>query len=616
MLKHLLLTAFCCVVFLEARAQAFDDAYRRLNEQLAKGWNTWSYNSMLSHTLLPSGLTLKVNLRNAYIGTPGDPNYCLEQAVVDKSGLIRPIAHSFDGSYTELYVDNWLGNRIRVQSATSGADVFILVTPEIASPTRFFIELETGFLWNQPGHTARQGDHIVAQSGKKRWQIRSTRPSEPIRQPYLSAFQVFKGDTAIGFYTGTPRSLATVKQIIEQAKKNHHDYAQKFGEHAEAFKGIQSVLGWNTLYDVEKKRVITPVTRGWNEAWQGYVLFEWDTYFAALLFGLDHKNLAYANALAVTKGLNRFGAVPFTQMPRGVADQSQPPVGSVVCWKLYEKYRDKWFLEAVYQELLSWNRWWMRSRNNQGFLTWGANWHSATPANAALESGLDNAPMYEDVQMQIVGDNALFNLADVGLNSLYVADCQYLGKIATALGHSADVEELKRRADEYRDKVNQLWSAEHGLFLNRFLDRSENSLRLSPTLFYPWLAGIPSEAQSKRMLAEHYFNPQEFYGPQILPSCALNDKSYNNNYWRGSVWGPMNLLVYLGLKQYDSAAAAELAQRSYKLYLDAWEQHHFVFENTNSQTGARDSRDQLNCDPYYHWGALMGLMQFMEDGHY
>jgi putative isomerase len=605
--------ALCCP---PAQAQVPDVAYRQLQQELAQGWNTWSYHSMLSHTLLPSGLTLKVNFRNAYIGTPGDPAYCIEQAVVDKSGLVRPVAHSFDGRYTELYIDGWFGNRIRVQSATMGDDVCLLVTPEVASPTRYFVELETGFLWNQGGHTTCKNDLITAQQGKKRWIVRSTATPEAVKQPYLSGFQIFKGDSTIAFYTGKKRSLTALQSMIAQAKNEYHQYAEKYGQHAEAFKAMQSVLGWNTLYDPEKQRVITPVTRGWNEAWQGYVLFEWDTYFAALLFGLDQKKLAYANAIAVTKGSNRFGAVPFTQMPRGVADQSQPPVGSMVCWMLYEKYGDRWFLEAVYNELLSWNRWWIRSRNNQGFLTWGANWHSATPANAALESGLDNAPMYETVQMQIVGENALFNIADVGLNSLYVADCQYLAKIAEVLGKNTDAAELKARATEFSEKVARLWSEEQGIYLNRYLDRPENSLRLSPTLFYPWLAGVPTEAQSKRMLAEHYFNPREFYGPQILPSCALNDPSYNNNYWRGSVWGPMNLLVYLGLKQYDPPAATELAQRSYQLYLDAWLKHHFVFENTNSNTGARDSRDQLNCDPYYHWGALMGLMQFMEDGFY
>jgi putative isomerase len=145
------------------------------------------------------------------------------------------------------------------------------------------------------------------------------------------------------------------------------------------------------------------------------------------------------------------------------------------------------------------------------------------------------------------------------------------------------------------------------------LDQPEFSHRLTPALFYPMLAGIPSLEQAKRMMKEHYYNTKEFYGDYIIPSCARNDKSFNNDYWRGAIWGPMNFLVYLGLRQYDRSAATDLADKSYKMYLDAWKKHHYVFENINSDRGVSTSSDnKLNSDPYYHWGALMGIMEFME----
>jgi hypothetical protein len=102
----------------------------------------------------------------------------------------------------------------------------------------------------------------------------------------------------------------------------------------------------------------------------------------------------------------------------------------------------------------------------------------------------------------------------------------------------------------------------------------------------------------------------------MLPSCAFNDKSYDNQYWRGAIWGPLNFLVYLGLKEYDSKAAVDLADKSYRLYSEAWEKHGAVFENINSQKGVENRKDQLNSDPFYHWGALMGIMKFMEEGKY
>jgi hypothetical protein len=70
----------------------------------------------------------------------------------------------------------------------------------------------------------------------------------------------------------------------------------------------------------------------------------------------------------------------------------------------------------------------------------------------------------------------------------------------------------------------------------------------------------------------------------------------------------MNFLVYLGLRQYNPAAATDLAQRSGKLFLDAWNKHHYVFENINSAKGVEHIEDQVNSDPYYHWGALLGFI--------
>jgi putative isomerase len=597
-----------------ANSQPNAGTYAVLQKRLAYGWNTWSYGSMLTQVLLPEGLAMKVNFRNSSIGTPYDPNYFLEDITVDKSGMVRPIAHTFDGSYSELIIDNWYGNSIRIQSAAKGRDIVILVTPIVQSAHVYYdVELQTGMMWNREGNIQRVGEIISATIGTEQHIIRSTQKNIESFHAYTSPYFSVSGDTTVGFYTGNKMTVSEVVSIVANAKDDYNKYARKFGDKAEAFQGIESVLGWNTLYDAENNRVITPVTRGWNEAWRGYVLFEWDTYFAALLFSLDNKDLAYSAAISVTK-LNKGGSVGFTQMPGGkMSEQSQPPVGSMVCWLLYEKFQEKWFLEEVYDKLLSWNRWWLTNRMNKGFLTWGAPWRNAKKLDVVLESGLDNSPMYEDIEVNSFGEKTLMNLADVGLNSLYTADCKYLSKIAGVLGRTKDENELLKRTKEFGALIDNLWDDQSGMYLNRFLDRPEFSYRLSPTLFYPMIAGVPSAEKASRMLKEHYYNPKEFYGTYIIPSISRNDKSFNNDYWRGAIWGPMNYLVYLGLKNYDKKAASELADKSYEMYSQAWKNHHYVFENINSVKGVSVEDNKLNADPYYHWGALMGLMKFTEE---
>ncbi len=610
-----------CFVLLLANltnAQIYSAEYNALQSTLAKGWNTWSYGSMTSHVLLPEGLALNINFRQAFIGTPYDPDFFLEKLTVDRTGLVRPIAHTYDGSYTELLLDNWKGNTIRIQSAASGNDVVILVTPIKKSHTRYYVELESGILWNREGNLSIDGERILATFESTDYVIQGTSSAITVAHPYTSPYLIYEGDTALAIYTGNKKTLAEATTIIEIAEETYHQYAtKKYGDMAEAFESMQSVLGWNTLYDADKNRVISPVTRGWNEAWHGYVLFEWDTYFAALLFALDNKDFAYSNAIAITKGQKNNGQVGFIQWPHGTAGtQSQPPVGALTCWLIYEKHKDTWFLEEVYDELLSWNKWWIANRTNKEYLTWGAGWKGATLENIMLESGLDNSPMYEDAKVQEIGNNSLLNLADVGLNSLYIADCKYLAKIAAALGKKTDEKELLARAKKISSLTAKLWDDKTGIYLNKYLDSNEFSNRLAPTLFYPMLAGVPTAKQAQRMLKEHYYNPKEFYGEYIIPSLARNDKNYDNDYWRGAIWGPMNFLVYMGLRDYDTAAATELANKSYDLYLQAWKEHQYIYENINSEKGLAPEHNRANSDPYYHWGALMGLMKFFNDGKF
>lgn len=598
-------------------AQNVSDRYLDLQAKLAQGWNTWSYESMLNHVLLPEGLSFKLNFRQAFIGTPGDPRLVLDRTSPDTTGLILPIAHTYDGSYTELLINNWQGNTIRVQTAAVEGELVILVTPESVEGAQYQIDLIGSILWNRQGQVKKEIDRLVADLPNQKITFETTGELIDSYHPYAGAYISIKGGKEpVAMATISDMSLVDVQSMIATAKTKYERQAEKFGDLANAYKGIQSVLGWNTLYDPMKNRVLSPVTRGWNEAWQGYVLFNWDTYFAAWLFALDNKDLAYSNALTVTKWPHENGNIGQFQMADGtVSIISQPPVGSTVIWKIYEKYQEKWFLEEVYDELKSWNNWWLDYRVNQGYLSWGG-WKGADRQIAAWESGLDNSPMYDGIQMIEAKKSSLLDLADVGLMAMYVKDCQSLARIASALGLKSDAKQFQARAGLYSEMTLRLWNAKDGIFQNKEISSGEFNPSLSPTLFYPMMAGIPGKDQVKDMIDLHYLNEEEFYGDFIIPSCAKNDPKYDNDYWKGAIWGPMNYLVYLGLKKYRPALATDLAQKSFELFDRAWSEHGAVLENINSKTGVSEISDQVNADPFYHWGALMGIMKFEEEGWY
>ncbi len=115
------------------------------------------------------------------------------------------------------------------------------------------------------------------------------------------------------------------------------------------------------------------------------------------------------------------------------------------------------------------------------------------------------------------------------------------------------------------------------------------------------------------MIEKHLLNKDEFWGEWVIPSIMRNDPAFKDqNYWRGRIWGPMNYLVYLGLRNYPDSAATrkDFAQKSYDLFLKEWKENGHVHENYNATLGSGD--DVANSDRFYHWGALLGYVEFLE----
>jgi neutral trehalase len=206
----------------------------------------------------------------------------------------------------------------------------------------------------------------------------------------------------------------------------------------------------------------------------------------------------------------------------------------------------------------------------------------------------------------------LLEYADVGLMSLYIADCDALAEIADALDNTEDAKELRGRSAHYRAKLGTLWDEKAGIFFNKDLHTGQWNTRLSPTNFYPLLAHAATAAQARTMIEKHLLNPEEFWGEWVIPSIARNDPAFRDQeYWRGRIWGPMNYLVYLGLEKYDDAGVrAEFAQKSYDLFLKEWTEKGHVHENYNAILGTGD--DVSSSDRFYHWGALLGYVEYLE----
>ena len=114
-------------------------------------------------------------------------------------------------------------------------------------------------------------------------------------------------------------------------------------------KPISRVITWNVIWDQKKKRPLCTVSRKFSVQFGGWVLFEWDTFFNALLASLFNKELTYSILKSILEEMTEDGFIPNYSCPMGKSeDRSQPPVGSYIVWKIYLTHPDKRFLSWTY----------------------------------------------------------------------------------------------------------------------------------------------------------------------------------------------------------------------------------------------------------------------------
>lgn len=633
-----LLLASPCAAAPPAQIKAYDrPEYLAIQKRIAQGWGTWNARNVLSETLLPECLSVHVAFKQ--FNWLGDD--FLGEALIGRKGQnveeVRPGWHALDGSYSDLEL-RWKQVRVRVQAASDGNDFVMLITPlpetdpnagkgnaPEKSKNPVSVVLGAGMLWNRPGELARVKDVLIAKLATRTVRLYATEDS--IEDPYVQTatpYLVLPLNGAVGISSGRHRSIAEIETFVEQRRKAMEERTAGYGDLRETYLAVESGIAWNLIYEPKHDRLLPTVGRLWDEEYGGYAQFGWDNFFLAYMSSLYSRDLAYAAFIEHLRSMTGEGFIPNDDRGNGTKswDHSQPPVGAIMLKEIYKRYPERWLLEASFDDLLTWNRWWIKARMNDGLLSYGSDLSKNpmgqtdihTKVTAGYESGMDDSPMYENVPFNSAKNT--LELQDIGLNSLYVADCKALAEIARRIGRHSEAQELDARAEEFSKKIDaQLWDEKAGSYLNRRTDTGAFSDRMSPTIFYPLLAGIPDASRAKQILAAHFFNPEEFYGEYMLPSIARDDPAYpKQGYWKGAVWPPLNFLVYLGLRDYGAKDEQRLlAEKSRDMFLAEWRCKGYVSENYSAITGTGDD-PRLSSDEFHSWGALMGFLSFIEAG--
>ena len=670
-----------------------------LQASIAQGWAPWYDMSFTRLVRLPEGSTLTFALCEAStamnasaIGDTTNARCATEMRTdwgpSDGMGIVlRPGPHAYDRSYMELYAATPTCN---VSIVSSGGRELLAKVAVVSGCESTELVIIAGSAWQRLHTEVTAGSKsslrfVPYGDGMQPSTIHSTvaadgsltLPAAVAAQPHLAlrlrSAQGIDTDAAavsIGLTSMGALSLREIEARLQSAWDIEHARYEHFGALAEVKMAQQAGVMWNVIYN-PIETVIAPVIRGnpwgWDPAtvsddW-AYVLFDWDTHFAAYMLSLDAKDLSYSVLIQVVKAKSAKGFVPNGWAPTRKSTHSQPPVGSKVLLELFRKYGDVWLVELLFDDLLDWSDW-FHSHRRLAPLNLTALGGDDMQA-ARYESGLDNSPMYDgEFFVRTEADGyGLMRMWDVGMASMCAMSDEALAELALALGRSDDAARVRERARTMRQQIAaHLWDATSGAFVNLFSNGTFNR-RISPTSFYPMLAGAATTERAAVLVRSWLTNASRFCispsgdpagnDPQGcywgLPSISADDPAFPAlGYWRGFVWGPMALLTFWSLAHPSVAslppvvgARAALAKQMGAMFLNQWRRHHHVCENFSPKrdapecTGMRaysevearattiPSDAELRCSrsilaraDFYHWGGLAGFIGLLEAGFY
>lgn len=569
----------------------------------------------------------KVRIGNFYYNAPNGIAFIKDDAaafVIDPGGSYNAGIVAPDDSYHQVFLsqgDNFL---IDFQWARIGDGVVARLESQRAEKLTFKLDKN----WPDFSSTyasAPDGMTGVAKtaSGDVAWKLQA-RPAPESSDATSITFALAGPGKPTYFVAGLGElaSLEKVETLLSDAREKYEKNRPRAeGPSGDILGAITNNLNNSRVYSNNNHLAAITVSRTFGVNHPNTTpYFCWDSFFNALMASLDNPESAKETVRGILSGQSADGLVPnFTHWAfdgGGTStDRSQPPVGSMCVWKMLQRHPDPEFLREVYPKLALWHAWWLKDRNpkHDGMLCWGTNVDKmdgplGSLQGALWETGWDDTPHFRDVPgVKMVGHT--MNVYAVDLCAMWAMDAHYLALMADALGKTDDAAKFRQDEKEMNERINKkLWNEDLGIYCSRFWDNEDGSpgkflTRITPMNFYPLISGAASPDQAKRVLAI-MTNRDQFWGKWILPTVSQKDPLYfEQRYWHGTIWGPVNYLVFQGVKRYASPEVqAEFAQKSVHLFMNNWLGTGQCGENFLSLNG------RVGGNPNYTWGALMCLI--------
>jgi len=338
-------------------------------------------------------------------------------------------------------------------------------------------------------------------------------------------------------------------------------------------------LGWITFDEPRAWRELTRLMEGqWADGMVPHIVFHVasDTYFP----GPDVWRTPHVPA---TSGI------------------TQPAVLASAARLCLERARNKGLAEdslaTLYPRMLAWHRWWVSARDPErsGLVGMLHPW----------ESGMDNSPAWDEALARVsptptsairrrdLGhvDAAMrpsedfykrvialvdlyasldwqpsrmwaqtpFRVADIGLNAILHRANRDLLALARRFGTQAEQAEIAARLEVTAAAIDRLWNAGAGIYQSRDLIAGTLiDARTSAGLLPLW-AGVADDRLAALGATLRRWSERARF---LVPSTAPDDARFEpRRYWRGPIWGMMNMMIGEGLAEAGEHALARRIKR-------------------------------------------------------
>ena len=183
------------------------------------------------------------------------------------------------------------------------------------------------------------------------------------------------------------------------------------------------------------------------------------------------------------------------------------------------------------------------------------------------ESGFDPSNRFGPFSVDII------HYTPVCLNVLLYRMEDDAARIHTMAGNAAAANEWRARAQRRKESIDRyLWDPDAGLYFDFNFETKRRRRYEFATTFYPLWAGIASQDQARRVVA----NLSKFEAPGGL----LTSTQTTGNQWDAPYgWAPLQMIAVDGLRRYGyNAAADRLARKFVSLVVDDFGAHGTIVE--------------------------------------